>query len=272
MITAKSCVLMSVYKNDKVENVRQAVDSILQQTYTDFVFYILCDGVVDATVADYLRTLDDRRIALRCRDENKGLARSLNELLTEALQHTAYHYFFRMDADDIAFSDRLEKQVHYMDTHQDVDCLGTWAIEINSLGEEYFRKQMPVSHDECNDLFRKRDCVIHPTVVFRRTYFDKAGLYPEDTYFAEDTMMWAKGFKNACRFANLPEYLFYFRLDENFFQRRRGWKHALSIYKLRCHVNAMLNYPRINNLHAMLYALAKMMPTRVLKLLYKILR
>lgn len=64
--------------------------------------------------------------------------------------------------------------------------------------------------------------MIHPTVMFRRSYFEKAGLYPEDTYFGEDTMMWAKGFKSGCKFANVPEYLFKFRLDSNFFERRRG--------------------------------------------------
>lgn len=59
--------------------------------------------------------------------------------------------------------------------------------------------------------------MIHPTVMFRRSYFEKAGLYPENTYFGEDTMMWAKGFKAGCQFANLPEYLLKFRLDPNFF-------------------------------------------------------
>lgn len=59
--------------------------------------------------------------------------------------------------------------------------------------------------------------MIHPTVMFRRSYFEKAGLYPEDTYFGEDTKMWAKGFKAECKFANLPEYLLKFRLDSDFF-------------------------------------------------------
>ena len=67
---------------------------------------------------------------------------------------------------------------------------------------------MPITHEECLELFKKRDCMIHPTVMFRRSYFEKAGLYPEDTYFGEDTMMWAKGFKSGCKFANVPEYLF----------------------------------------------------------------
>lgn len=114
--------------------------------------------------------------------------------------------------------------------------------------------------------------MIHPTVMFRRSYFEKAGLYPEDTYFGEDTMMWAKGFRAGCRFANLPDHLFKFRLDENFFQRRRGWKHARSIFTLRCRVNRMLGFGIEANCYVLLYAVAKMMPISVLNWLYKKIR
>lgn len=56
-----------------------------------------------------------------------------------------------MDADDISMPERFEKQIIYMESHPNVDCLGTWAIEINDDGNEYFRKQMPVMHEECLD-------------------------------------------------------------------------------------------------------------------------
>ena len=84
---------------------------------------------------------------------------------------------------------------------------GTWAVEIMGDGGEYYRKQMPESHEDCKKLFRKRDCMIHPTVIFRRSYIEKSGLYSLDTYFGEDTMMWAQGFVAGCVFANVPEYL-----------------------------------------------------------------
>ena len=80
------------------------------------------------------------------------------------------------------------------DEHPKVECLGTWAVEIMGDGGEYYRKQMPESHEDCKKLFRKRDCMIHPTVIFRRSYIEKSGLYSLDTYFGEDTMMWAQGF------------------------------------------------------------------------------
>lgn len=77
-----------------------------------------------------------------------------------------YEYIARMDADDISELNRFERQIQYFDEHPKVECLGTWAVEIMGDGGEYYRKQMPESHEDCKKLFRKRDCMIHPTVIF----------------------------------------------------------------------------------------------------------
>lgn len=261
-------VVMSVYKNDRLEFVRQSVESLLGQSYGEFDICIQFDGPVREEVEAYLYSREDERLNIYKRGENRGLACSLNELLERVLDKR-YTYVARMDADDIALPERLEKQIRYMETHPGVDCLGTWAIEIDKDGNEFYRKQMPETHAECLAFFRKRDCMIHPTVMFRRSYFEKAGLYPEDTYFGEDTMMWAKGFRAGCRFANLPEFLLRFRLDDCFFERRRGWKHAKSIYTLRKRVNRMLGFGVSGEIYACLYAAVKLMPEPLLNLLYK---
>jgi len=267
----KLAVIMSLYKNDMLETVSKAVESVLNQTYHNFDFYIQFDGPIDAQVAQYVKSIKDNRLKLNIRNDNKGLAFSLNELLNIVIP-LGYPYIARMDADDICLINRFERQLAYFEEHPEVECLGTWAIEINDKEEEYYRKQMPESHEECRHMFRIRDCMIHPTVMFRKSFFDKAGLYSVDTYFGEDTMMWAQGFKNGCKFANVPEYLFKFRLDVNFFERRRGWKHAKSIYILRHKVNKMLNYGISADLWALVYAVAKMMPKSILNLIYKTMR
>lgn len=262
---------MSLYKNDRLENLRLAVESILFQTFNDFDFYIQLDGIVKSECEKYLKSINDSRILIFERKTNLGLAKSLNELLGRLLSKD-YEYVARMDADDISLNNRFEKQIKFLDKHKEVDCLGTWAIEINEKGEEYFRKEMPISHEGCLKLFEKRDCMVHPTVMFRKSYFAKAGMYPEDTYFGEDTIMWAQGFYGGAKFANLPEFLFKFRLDEDFFSRRRGIKHAKSILKLRKRVNKMLGYGLKAKAYAYLYAMAKMTPTPILSIIYKIFR
>ena len=259
-------VIMSLYKNDTLEYVKLAVESILNQTYRQFDFYIQYDGYIPQDVDEYLSGIKDDRIHIYRRNENKGLAQSLNDLLAVVMP-LGYEYIARMD--DISLPERFEKQIAYMDAHPETECLGTWAIEIKSDGSEFYRKQMPETHEGCWQQFMIRDCMIHPTVMFRRSYIEKAGLYSLDTYFGEDTMMWANGFANGCRFANLPEYLFKFRLNDDFFNRRRGWKHAKGILTLRWKVNKMLHYPFKAYLYAIAYAVAKMMPTKLLNLIYR---
>ena len=261
-------VILSIYRKDTVPCVKEALESLLNQTFLLFDIFIQLDGCIDEEVQKYLSSLPKRNLFIFNRAQNKGLACSLNDLLQIVLPK-GYTYIARMDADDISIASRFEKQFTYMEAHPDVDCLGTWAIEIDGAGNEYFRKQMPVTHKECLELFKVRDCMIHPTVMFRRSYFDKVGLYPEDTYFGEDTMMWAKGFKGGCQFANLPEYLLKFRMNADFFQRRRGWKHAKSIFILRKRVNKMLGFGWKENGYAYLYAMAKLMPTKILDLIYR---
>jgi len=261
-------VIMSLYKCDVLEYVKLATESILNQSYSDFDFYIQYDGYVQKDVDDYLSSIKDERIHINRRDENKGLAFSLNELL-EIVMPLGYEYIARMDADDISMLERFEKQIAYMNAHLETECLGTWAIEINADGSEYYRKQMPGTHEGCMKQFMIRDCMIHPTVMFRRSYIEKAGLYSLDTYFGEDTMMWAQGFAAGCKFANVSEYLFKFRLNDDFFNRRRGWKHAKGILTLRWEVNKMLHYPAKAYFYAIMYAGAKMMPTSALNLIYR---
>lgn len=267
----KVAVIMSLYKSDVLVFVKLAVESILTQSFSDFDFYIQYDGYIQKDVDDYLTNIKDNRIHINRREENKGLAYSLNDLLNIVMP-MGYEYIARMDADDISLPERFEKQVAFLDAHPETECLGTWAIEINSDGSEYFRKKMPETHEGCWKQFMIRDCMIHPTVMFRRSYIVKAGLYSLDTYFGEDTMMWAQGFYYGCTFANVPEYIFKFRLNDDFFNRRRGWKHAIGILALRWKVNKMLHYPLKAYLYAIAYAGAKMMPTKALNLIYKTAR
>lgn len=262
------CVIMSVYKGDSLHFVKQAVDSILNQRFDQFDFFILQDGPINFELRNFLDALLYKgRIIFIKRKDNKGLAVSLNELL--GLTLGKYEYYARMDADDISMPDRFEKQVSFLNENPDIDCVGTWAIEIDEDGNEYYRKEMPVTNEQCLELFKKRDCMIHPTVMFRHSYFKRAGLYAEDTYFGEDTMMWAKGFASGCKFSNIPEFLLKFRMDKKFFERRRGWKHAVSILRLRHRVNKMLHFGPKAELSAFLYFGAKMMPKPILDWIYR---
>jgi glycosyltransferase involved in cell wall biosynthesis len=260
-------VLLSVYEKERENYLKLALNSIWNnQTLQPNEIVIVKDGPLreelEAVLSDFSRIAPVKFVV---NEHNMGLAVSLNR----GILACTYDIIARMDSDDISLPERFEKQIAFLSEYKNIDCLGTWAIEIDSYGNDYFKKQMPITHTECLKLFEKRDCFIHPTVMFRRSFFEKAGIYPTDTYFGEDTMMWANGFKSGCVFANLPEYLFQFRLNDDFFNRRRGWKHAKSIFQLRMKVNKMLEFGFKANLYAFLYALAKLMPKSILNLIYK---
>lgn len=259
---------MSVYKGDTPSYLKQSINSILNQTYSDLFILIGVDGTVTKELSLCLDDYEEfENIRIIYFQKNRGLAAVLNDLIRIGAENNI-RFYARMDADDIAMPERIMKQVEFLRKHIDIDCLGTWAIEIDAIGNEYFRKQMPITNEECLKFFKKRDCMIHPSVMFRSSFFEKAGLYSEDTYFGEDTIMWAKGFLNGCKFANLPEYLMKFRLNECFFDRRRGWKHAKSIFNLRNKVNKMLGFGISANIYAYMYAIVKMMPKPILNFLY----
>lgn len=266
----KFSVLMSVYGKDKANELDQSLKSVVESTVKPAEIVLVKDGMLPEDLNTIIReyALKFPFFQVIQLPLNGGLAHALNV----GLKYCSNDYIARMDSDDITLPERFEKQLAFLDENADVDCVGTWAIEIKSDGSEFFRKQMPETHEACREFFMQRDCMIHPTVMFRRSYFEKAGNYAEDTYFGEDTMMWAQGFANGCKFANVPEYLFKFRLNDDFFSRRRGWKHAKGILTLRWKVNKMLGYPLKSYLYAIAYAGAKLIPKSILNLIYKTAR
>lgn len=111
-------VIMSLYKNDRLEFVKPAVESILRQTYNDFDFYVQYDGYVKDEVDVYLSGLEDVRMKMQRRAENKGLAQSLNDLLF-IVMHKGYEFIARMDADDICVADRFQRQFNFLQANSD---------------------------------------------------------------------------------------------------------------------------------------------------------
>ncbi len=111
-------VLMSVYNGEKY--LREAIDSILNQTFKDFEFLIIDDGSTDSS-ADIIRSYTDFRIRLIQNEKNIGLTRSLNK----GLKLAKGEYIARMDVDDISLPIRFEKQVSFLDKYEDVKLVGS---------------------------------------------------------------------------------------------------------------------------------------------------
>ena len=274
ILNKKLVVIMSLYKNDVLGYVRLAVESILSQTCNSFDFYIQYDGKVQKDVDNYLMGIEDERVFIFKREENKGLAYSLNELLGVVMAK-GYGYIARMDADDIAMPDRFEKQVLYLENHRDVDMVGGAINEIDEKGNNRGKiTKYPCAPAECRNFFAKRNPVAHPTVMFRRSFFEKAGWeYPTDFVRNEDTRLWHEGYKNGCVIANIPDVVLNFRMTESMFtQRRNGLDFAKSQLKLRKQIKKDLGYGFIAYVYAYATFLLMISPSWLLKVAYRILR
>ena len=263
-------VILSVYYKEKARYLDESLSSIFNQSFVPSEVVLVEDGPLNDELYGVVSKYKTRYTNLKVisLENNQGLAHALNLAIT----NTRAKYIARMDTDDVSKRERFEKQISFLNDNPDVDCVGTWAIEIKADGSEFFKKQMPLSHDECRRFYMKRNPMIHPTVMFRRSYFEKAGIYPEYTYQEEDTMLWANGFANGCRFANIPEYLYEFRIDDSFFHRRKGFRFAKDTFLIRHKIRKMLHYPFKADVYAFLFAISKMMPGPMLKLIYKIVR
>jgi glycosyltransferase involved in cell wall biosynthesis len=265
-------VIMSVYYNDKIDFLKQSVQSILTQTYTDFDFYIVFDGPVVYSVEKYISNLTDSRIKLYRLANNEGLAKAMNYLLAIVLKNHDYSIIARMDADDISHHTRFEKQYSFLSIHQDISCLGSWYEEIDGNGKHISYRKLPSSHEELFRRFRARAPFAHSSVMFRTSLIEKAGYYPTDTVRLEDIALWGKALKNGSKFANVPEYLLKFRIDENFLKRRSGFRYGFSFIVTRFKIGRSLNFPVYLYCLTIILGIMKMIPTFVLGIFYKVFR
>ena len=119
--------------------------------------------------------------------------------------------------------------------------------------------------------FKKRDPVAHPSVVFRKTYFEKAGLYPNSRK-NQDTLYWAEGFLNNCQFANVDEVLLSFRMTNETLKRRGDVKSLYQLLVNRYKINSKLGYGLSSYIYTSMYFVFQLTPYSVRRIAYKYLR
>ena len=159
MSTMVYAVILTVYKNDRVSWIKDAVNSLLNQTIKGHI-YIGVDGIVGEDIVDFLNILKQQdKVSIVWFKKNRGLACVLNDLLDICFKDS-YEYIARMDADDISMPDRMEKQLLYLKTHPFVDVVGGAIFEIDENGKS--RKKTifyPETPKECKSFFAKRNPV-----------------------------------------------------------------------------------------------------------------
>lgn len=268
-------VILPVYKNDKPEYVTLSVNSILYQTYQDIELNIGVDGPIGVELGEILRSYEaDDRVVVHWFEYNRGLAVVLNDLLEYSFKN-GFKYIARMDADDISMPDRLDKQMVFLRANPDIDVVGGAIEEIDEVGNSRDKVIVyPYSSEECKDFFAKRNPHAHPTVVFRKSFFDKAGcMYRPEYRQNQDTMLWLDGMKSGTKHANIPDVVLKFRFTDSLFKKRRnGLAFAKKQLKDRLMINRTLGYGLSADIFGYMMFCLLVSPPWLKKLAYRLFR
>jgi len=209
-MTPAISVVMSVYNGE--DYLVEAINSVLLQTFTDFEFIIIDDGSTDNSLS-IIKSFTDERIVLLSQ-QNSGLARALNN----GIKLAKTPLIARMDADDVALPERLQRQYDFM--HQKADCVvcGSWADIIDRNGKYVYTRKTIEGKDEIRKFFQKsisdglpNTPFLHSSVMFRKKAFTQIGGYMEFLRRAQDVVLFNR-MSSLGDFYNIPEVLLKYRV------------------------------------------------------------
>ena len=221
-------VIISVYKNDRSEFVRLALDSMLvNQSIKPDEIVLVQDGPLPDGLSSLLMEYESNypKVMQIIRLEING---GLGNALKLGVENAKYDIIARMDSDDICLLDRFEKQLAFMEAHPDCDIVGGQITEfIDTPSNIVGKREVPCSNEAIYQYMRSRCALNHPTVMFKKKSVLKAGNYI-DWFWNEDYYMWIRMMELGCVFANLPDVLVNMRSGLDQYGRRGGMKYFKS--------------------------------------------
>lgn len=197
-------VIMPVYNAETY--LAEAIESILNQEFTDFEFLILNDGSADRSI-DIIRSYDDPRIIVCNSDVNKGLIFQLNR----GIKTSRGKYIARMDADDISLPARLKTQIDFLENNPQYGLCGTWFKAIGNLNTIF---ETPRAFAEIKLALYFYNPFCHPTIVIKRELLVENNILYRDLLHAEDYLLYID-LLDKCKMANIPEVLFIYRWENS---------------------------------------------------------
>ena len=264
----KISVLMSVYKNDIAQNVKTAVESIINQTYRPSQVVIVVDGPVPDETTKTLEELKElySEVEIYPLEQNVGLGNALKDGMT----HCVNEIVARMDSDDIAVEDRFEKQIKKFEEDCELSIVGSNIAEfIGDKDNVVSIRSVPEKHEDICKYLKKRCPFNHMTVMFKKSEVEKAGGYLH-WFYNEDSYLWARMYLAGCKFANIPENLVYARINEATFQRRGGYKYYKSerdLFKFM-YKNKIIGWGEYQKAKAIRFVIQVLMPNSVRKYVF----
>ncbi len=202
--TPKVTVFIPVYNREQY--IGDAIKSILAQTFSDFEILLVDDGSTDSST-DKIRSFSDPRIRLVCNEENLGIPRTRNR----GVELARGEYMAMLDSDDLAYPHRLEKQIAFLDSHQEFAQIGSWCRMMDAQGHVLNKiKRQPVLSDDIHAQFLFRCAMSNRSIMARTAILQEYG-YRNDFPRCPDYELHVRLAKKY-RLGNIPECLVYGRI------------------------------------------------------------
>lgn len=218
-------VCTSVYKNDKPEYIRVALDSMLvHQSVKPSEIVLVQDGAVPEGLSTLLQEYEVKYPSVMhiIRLEKNG---GLGNALRLGVENAKYDICARMDSDDICLPNRFEKQLAYLEAHPECDIVGGQMTEfIDTPDNIVGRRDVPLTNEEIYQFMKNRCALNHVTVMFRKHAVMNAGNY-QDWFWNEDYYLWLRMMIAKCQFANIPDVAVNVRSGADQYARRGGKKY-----------------------------------------------
>ncbi|WP_314817691.1 glycosyltransferase [Capnocytophaga gingivalis] len=266
----KFSVLLSLYYKEKPEFLKECLESLKAQSLQATEIVMVFDGVVtpelEKVVIQYTSILPIKIIRL---PQNVGLGKALNE----GLKHCSYNWVFRMDTDDICLPDRFKKQVEFIKQHSDVVLFSGHIAEFSddkTIITGY--RKVPIKNENIKKYAVSRSPFNHMTVAFRKDIIEAVGGY-QHHLFLEDYNLWLRVIAQGYEVGNIDDVLLLARAGSNMVARRRGRDYIKGEWKL-FNLKKQLKLQNIFSVFFifLLRVFPRMLPTGILKALYKYLR
>lgn len=231
-------VLMSVYKKEKPEWFRLAVQSMLDQSLAPDEIVIVEDGKLSVELESIVQQFEKnnpKMFKIIRNPVNQGLGKALNC----GLRACRNDIVARMDTDDISFPNRCEKEIKILEDNEELVLVGAWVDEfIDDPHNIISTRRVPYKYDEICKFARRRNPFNHPTVVFRKSIIEKMGGYSELRY-GQDYELFGRIIISGYRVRNIPQSLLWFRRNENTANKRKN------VESIQCYLKTIKKFQEL---------------------------
>lgn len=261
-------VLMSTYHRERADYLHTALESIwIHQTRRPDQIVLVEDGPLTPqlyqVIEQWKETIGDA-LTLISNPENKGLAAALNDGINAATGDL----IARMDSDDISCPERFAIQERYMTEHPEVDILGGALREFNDAGTLDVIRHYPLSAEEIKATAHRMSPMAHPSVMFRKTFFDAGFRYSSKYHICEDVTMWFDALCAKRIMNNIPDVILNFRRNDSMMTRRSQEKAWSEFHAYNDGIYRLCGPFSTRYIYSFMRLLFRLMPSNVINKLY----